>query len=110
MTMRITGPLRIGIVEDTATGGRELHLTFDARFRALLPSEQAVEFERYVEDLRRAVSDEEVESNERQGLFTVLGIAEELLPHIRADELALDETIVVEMKPAFSLNSLIRGE
>jgi hypothetical protein len=110
MTMRITGPLHIGIVDDTTTGGRELHLSFTEAFRQLTPFEQAEQFAKYVEDLRRAVAVQGQNNEERQGLFTILSIAEELLPHVQADDLALDETVVVEIKPEFSLDSLIRSE
>jgi len=108
--MRISGPLQIGVFDNTSTGDRELHLSFTEAFRRLIPSEQAEHFQQYVERLRQAVGAEGIDESERQGLFVVLSIAEELLPHVQADELALDEIIVVEIKPEFSLNSLSREE
>ena len=106
--MTIEGPLSIGIV-DKEGGGREIHLSFSAEFRALSMDEQAAGFVAYVRDLRAALDKTDGDERERAGMAMVLQIAEELQPHVASGDLALDETIVVEMQPQSPLDALIAG-
>ncbi len=111
--MLIEGPLKIGVLDQPDGLGRELHLSFGPAFRTLDLAGQGAALRRYVGELRQqieAVSD--MTDRDRQGMLIILQIAEELLPHVAAGEMALEETIVVEMGPEtrdLSLVDLLPG-
>lgn len=107
--MLIEGPLRVSIVETTDGLGRELHLAFTDSFQSLSITEQTAALQTYVDDLRSAVEDQEGHSAERQGMLTILQITEQPLPHVATGELALEETIIVEVQPEFSLQGGLLG-
>ena len=107
--MLIEGPIQVGIVQKADGLGRELHLAFTDEFQALPLAEQGAGLRAYVEDLRDMIDDQEDDATERQGMLTILQIAEQLLPHVAAGEVALEETIVVEVQPEFSLQGALLG-
>lgn len=107
--MLIHGPLRVSVVETTDGLGRELHLTFTDTFQALPLATQGATLRAYINDLQAMIDEREEESAERQGMLTILQVAEQLLPHVTAGELALEETIVVEVQPEFSLQGGLAG-
>ena len=94
--MEIQGPFKIEATEDARTGVRELHFTFTGLFRALGLSHRVSTFEAYMAQLKMDMDRTDDFAN-RQGILTVLQISEQLLPHLMADEIPLDETLVVEM-------------
>jgi hypothetical protein len=94
--MLIEGPLTIGIVENS-TGGNELHLGFRPEFRALKLPEQSDAMHEFVHFLKTEIDILEEHDPNRAGMLMILQIAEELLPHIEANEVPLEETIVVNI-------------
>lgn len=94
--MEIQGPFKIEYSEDANQGIRELHFTFTGLFRALGLEQRIATFEAYIEQLINDVNKTE-DLNKRQGIITILQISEQLLPHLKANEIPLNETIVVEM-------------
>ncbi|MEJ2108085.1 MAG: hypothetical protein P8X48_12295 [Acidiferrobacteraceae bacterium] len=104
--MDFIGPFRIGIMADASQSGHELHIDFTEEFRGLDLAERTAEFERYMDTLRREAVEQPEGSRERQGMITVLQIAEQLAPHIAADEIVLSETIVVEIEAGNPLEGL----
>lgn len=46
---------------------------------------------------------------DRRGMETVIQICESLADHIRADEIDLEETIVIESQPTVSISGLTSG-
>ncbi|MFZ0256444.1 MAG: transcriptional regulator [Gammaproteobacteria bacterium] len=107
--MLIVGPLRVSVVEPTDGLGRELHLTFTDTFQALPLAEQGTTLRTYITNLQGMIDEREEDSTERQGMLTILQIAEQLLPHVAAGDLALEETIVVEVQPEFSFQGGLAG-
>jgi len=98
--MLIEGPLKIGVVDRTDTPGRELHFSFTPEFRRLEPAAQGEEMRSYLAGLSEQIQSiaDETDPN-RQGMLIVLQVAEQLLPHIETGDMAMEETIVVEMGP-----------
>lgn len=94
--MLIEGPLNIGIVENS-TGGQELHLEFTPEFRALKLPEQSDAMHEFIHYLKTEIDILEEHDPNRQGMLMILQIAEELLPHIEANEVPLEEAIVVNI-------------
>lgn len=107
--MEIEGPIRISVVENPNSVNRELHLDFTRQFKAIPLAEQTTRFRLYLDELQRAIASLPEGSADRQGMLTVFQIAEQLLPHITTGQLALEETIVVEIQPALSFGPGIPG-
>lgn len=95
--MEINGPLKIGVI-DTDSGNRELHLGFTAEFRAMNATQQNVAFRRFIAELSQEITQLDEKDPNRQGMMTILQISEQLLPHIEANEIPLEETIVVDLQ------------
>jgi hypothetical protein len=95
--MEIAGPLTIGVVDKLDGIGRELHIGFTEEFRRLPLREQGQLFDAYVAELGAAVWEMPEDDPDRAGMLLVLQIAEQLLPHVAAGELALGDVIVVEL-------------
>lgn len=95
--MEITGPLTIGVI-DTDTGSRELHLGFKPEFRILNLQQQSERFQAFISALINAIHQLDESDANRQGMTTILQICEQLQPHIDANELPLEETIVVNIQ------------
>lgn len=107
--MEITGPLKIGVVETPGQGGWELHIDFRPEFRELSLRDQGTAFRTYLTELASGVAGLAPDDHNRQGMLLVQQIAEQLLPHVENGELALNETIVVEIAqaPVAALRDLI---
>ena len=95
--MEITGPLNIGVL-DNDTGGRELHLSFKPEFRILHLPQQSASFQEFIKTLINEIHKLDETDSNRQGMTTILQICEQLQPHIDANELPLEETIVVNIQ------------
>ncbi len=95
--MEITGPLNIGVL-DNDTGGREIHLSFKADFRILNLQQQSRSFQEFIKTLINEIHKLDESDPNRQGMTTILQICEQLQPHIDANELPLEETIVVNVQ------------
>ncbi len=95
--MEITGPLNIGVLEND-TGGRELHLSFKPEFRVLNLQQQSETFQKFIKTLVSETHKLDESDANRQGMTTILQICEQLQPHIDANELPLEETIVVNIQ------------
>lgn len=95
--MEITGPLSIGVI-DNETGTRELHLSFKPEFRILTLPQQTEAFQVFINTLNTEIHALDESDPNRQGMLTILQICEQLKPHIDANELPLEETIVVTLQ------------
>jgi len=95
--MEIKGPFTIGTMQNDM-GGNELHLDFTAEFRALNIAQQADAFQNYINSLINQISRLDEKDANRQGMLTILQVAERLKPHIEANEIPLEETIVISLQ------------
>lgn len=95
--MEITGPLNIGVL-DNDTGSREIHLSFKADFRVLNLQQQSESFQEFIKTLINEIHKLDESDANRHGMTTILQICEQLQPHIDANELPLEETIVVNIQ------------
>lgn len=94
--MEIQGPFKIEYTEDNNAGTRELHFTFTGLFRSLGLAQRVATFEAYMNQLINDIDKTDILAN-RQGMITILQICQQLLPHLQADEIPLEQTIIVEM-------------
>ena len=95
--MEINGPFNIGTLQNDM-GGHELHLDFTAEFRALNSAQQADAFQNYINSLINEISRLDEKETNRQGMLTIQQVAEQLMPHIQANEIPLEETIVISLQ------------
>jgi hypothetical protein len=95
--MIIEGPLKIGII-DNDNGSRELHLDFTDEFRDMKLAQQAEAFHEFILYLKGEIGVLEEHDPNRQGMLMIQQVSEQLLPHIEANELPLEETIVVDLE------------
>ena len=79
--MEITGPFTIGTLQND-TGNYELHLNFTAEFRAMNLAQQADSFQNYINNLINEIGRLDENDTDRQGMLTILQVAEQLMPHI----------------------------
>jgi hypothetical protein len=105
--MLIEGPLKIAILDDPAQPGRELHIDFTPEFQAMTLQDQAESFAGYLRQLQQGIAVLPEEDPNRAGMLIVQQIAEQLLPHVGNGELALNDTIIVEMGRDYSSDSLM---
>jgi len=94
--MEALTPFRIETREDASRGIRELHFTFTSAFQSLSHEHQIDLFESYIDYLKTDMNRTDDLAN-RQGILTVLQISEQLYPHLKNNELPLEETIIVEL-------------
>ncbi len=97
MTMEITGPFKLGTLQNDS-GGQELHLDFTAEFRAMNLAQQVDSMQNYINSLINEISRLDEKDANRQGMLTIVQVAEQLLPHIQANEIPLEETIVISLQ------------
>jgi len=79
-------------------GGRELHLSFKPEFRILNLQQQSASFQDFIKTLINEIYKLDEADVNRQGMTTILQICEQLQPHVDANELPLEETIVVNIQ------------
>jgi len=95
--MEIKGPFKIGTMQNDM-GGHELHLDFTAEFRALNVAQQVDIFQHYIDTLVEEIGRLNEKDANRRGMLTILQVAEQLMPHLQANEIPLEETIVVSLQ------------
>lgn len=107
--MEINGPLIISVQEDDASLNRELHIGFKPAFVHLNSQQRVQVLTDYIHQLNSALQPLENDDPNRMGMETVYQICDNLREHIRADEIDLEETIVIEIQPTISIANLISG-
>ncbi len=107
--MDIQGPVKVGVVEPSPQGNYELQITFTDDFKAATLAEQGAQFKAYIAELQSAVSGNGLDDRNRQGALLVQQICEQLQPHIEAGDIALGETLVIEVQrtPGVNLTDLL---
>ncbi len=108
--MQIQGPFTIAINDSSETGLRELHLGFKPATQQLDLHSRLSSIKDYLVELHKNI-DSESDATNQQGMITIAQIVQELLPHLAADEIPLNETIVIEIGPIQSspFDDLLRG-
>ena len=104
--MQIEGPLNIGVVDNSDSNSRELHISFTAEFQQKSLDERLKDFREHIASLNRGIQATEDVSSQH-GMLTILQISEQLLPHLEADEIPLEESIVIEIGQSSPLDQLL---
>ena len=108
--MQIQGPFTIEINDNNETGLRELHLGFIPEFQQAELQDRMQKLNEYLTELQQNI-ETEVDTANQQGMANILQIAQELSPHLAADEIPLEETIIIEFEltETSPINELIRN-
>lgn len=105
--MLIEGPMNITIGDPADGQGRVLAITFKPEFQALDTAGQGAEFREYLQSLSNNISEIKDENDRtRAGMLIVQQFAEQLLPHIESGELALDESMVIQIRQESQISAL----
>ena len=108
--MDIEGPLTIKVVNDPATAGYQLLLNFTAEFRNLALPAQGATMREYQRHLYEEIDKRREDDRDRAGMLVIQQIVENLLPHVEAGELELEQTITIQVgedSPLVSLAKLL---
>ena len=108
--MEIQGPFTVAVNDNNDTGLRELHLGFKPAFQQLKLQDRMVHLKDYLQTLEKDIQSE-ADTNNQQGMMTILQIVQQLQPHLETDEIPLQETIIIEIGPSQSspFDDLLRG-
>ena len=108
--MEIQGPFSLSVIDNSETGARELHLAFKPAFQQLELEQRINMMKDHLVSLQKDIEASTDDAN-RQGMLTIFQVGSELLPHLEADEIPLEETIVIEIGPsqASPFDELLRG-
>lgn len=110
--MVIEGPMSITVADPADGQGKVLVLAFHPEFQALAITDQVTRFREYLETLAREIAAIQDENDRnRAGMLIIQQIGAELLPHIEAGELALEESIIIQIRQdqqAVALSDLLR--
>lgn len=99
--MLIEGPLKIAIAEPEDGLGKVLVIGFQPEFQSSDLVTQVSQFRAYLAELKGHIeSPQTIDERNRAGMLIVQQIAEQLLPHIESGDLALDETMTVQIRQA----------
>ena len=107
--MDIKGPIKVGVVEPSPEGNYELHIDFKDEFKAADLAAQGERFRAYIAELGAALKGD-LDARDAQGIMLIQQVCEQLQPHIEAGEVALGETLVIEVQrtPGVNLADLLR--
>ncbi|MDH5547981.1 MAG: transcriptional regulator [Gammaproteobacteria bacterium] len=109
--MLVQNPFKIEYLDDPKAGVRELHFTFTGLFKAMGLEQRVATFEAYINQLVDDAKSTDDLAN-REGIITIIQISQQLYPHLQANEIPLDETLIVEMgdnAEGSSLAELLNG-
>jgi hypothetical protein len=96
--MEIQGPFSLAINDNRETGVQELQLDFKPGFQQLPLAKRLQTLQQHLHELQQTIARESNEAN-RQGMHALVQLVEQIYPQLAADEIPLDETLVIEMTP-----------
>ncbi|WP_293650511.1 transcriptional regulator [Thiolapillus sp.] len=109
--MEINGPLKIGVIDAPESPGWELQVTFTDDFKSAGLEDQGRIFQDYVQELVTNINALPEGDRNRDGMAIVYQLCSEMLPYIREGQVALEETMIVEIgqSQAVSITDFLHG-
>ena len=102
--MLIDGPLKLQIIEND--GNRELHITFKEDYQLLDLENRVEKMEQHLNDLQTQYHASN-DAAEQQGIQMIIQVVSQIIPLIKTDEMANDETFILELGKTSLINNLI---
>jgi len=103
--MLIDGPLQLQIIENDAD--RELHIIFKEDFQLLDLAQRVAQMKQHLNDLHTHYNTSN-DAAEQQGMQMIIQVVSQILPLIEANEVACDETIILDLGSTSAINDLIK--
>lgn len=94
--MTIKVPFNIVFNENAEAQTGAIHLSFTEEFQSMSQQQRIKIYKAYLEHLI-AQAQMSIDEDSQKGIITVLQIADQLFPHLEAEQIPLQETIIVEM-------------
>ena len=110
--MDINGPLKISVIDTTAEKpGWELLIQFRDDFKAADLDTQGRLFEDYIQELKHNIDSLPPGDRNRDGMAIVYQLCSQILPYIKEGQIALEETLMVEIgqSQATSITDFLNG-
>ena len=105
--MLIEGPLTIAIGEPADGQGKVLTINFDPEFQNLSLERQGARFGAYIQELEQEIAARPDSDRNKAGMLIVQQFAEQLLPHVVAGELAMEEPMIVQIRQEAQAGALV---
>ena len=109
--MDINGPLKIGVIDSPDTPGWELQVSFTDEFKHASLEDQGNIFQAYVRELVENINALPEGDRNRDGMAIVYQLCSQMLPYIQEGQVALEETMMVEIaqSQALSITDFLNG-
>lgn len=109
--MDINGPLKIAVIDEPGTQGWQLVVSFTNEFKRAGLAAQGQQFENYLRELLDGINGLPEGDRNRDGMAIVYQLCAEMLPYIKEGQIALEESMVVEIgqTQAVSLTDFLNG-
>ena len=105
--LKISGPIKVSVIESETSFDRELHIAFTEEFKELAAAERKRQFHQYIESLQQHLTKPTDDDAEKQGVITILQFCEQLLPFIETDEIDLDQPIEAQIQSPIKISNFI---
>lgn len=105
--MLIEGPLNVAIGEPADGQGKVLTINFAPEFQELGVEQQGARFGAYIRELAREIASRPEGDRNRAGMMIIHQFAEQLLPHVAAGDLVLEEPMIVQIRQEGQANALV---
>ncbi|MBF0264711.1 MAG: hypothetical protein HQL46_05515 [Gammaproteobacteria bacterium] len=102
--MLVEGPLKLQIIEED--GKRELHITFQEDYQQLDLQNRVSQMRQHLTDLHNQYNLSN-DAAEQQGMQMIIQVVSQIIPLIESDQMATDETIILELGKTSSINNII---
>ena len=103
--MQINGPLKLQIIEEE--GNRELHIKFKEDYQQLDLKNRVEKMKQHLKVLHTSFHASN-DAAEQQGMQMIIQVVSQILPLIEANEVACDETIILDLGSTSPINDLIK--
>jgi len=104
--MLIDGPLKLQIIEND--GNRELHITFKEEYQRFDLQSRIYQMKQHLNDLHTYYNASN-DAVEKQGMQMIIQVVAQVLPLIEAEEIATEETIILELSKTTPINDLVNN-
>lgn len=108
--MEIQGPFRLAIIDNSETDVQELQVDFKSGFQQLPLAKRLQALQQHLHELQQNIARENNDTS-RPGLLALVQLVEQIYPQLAADEIPLNEPLIIKMAPSQSgpLNALLRS-
>ena len=101
------GPIQVGVLVADDGLSYTLEIKFNKGFQVLSVAAQGTTFRSYVLQIQQDIEAMDADSHDAEGAMIIFQVLAELLPHIEAGDLELEETLSVDVRADINLMNLL---